>query len=72
MAAFNLISEHSLLSASETKKVLNKFGVQVEKLPKIQENDPQAIALNAKAGSVIEISREDPTGKYSCYRYVIK
>ena len=71
MAALNLIPKHSLLSASEANKVVKKLGLQVEKLPKISESDPQAKALNAKAGSIIEISREDPTGKYSYYRYVV-
>jgi len=71
LAALNLIPKHVLLSESESKKVIKKLDIPVEKLPKISETDPQAKAINAKAGSIIEVSREDPTGKYSQYRYVV-
>ena len=67
-----LIPEHELLSASEMKKVIKKYNTPLEKFPKILESDPQAKKLGAKPGSLIAISREDPTGKYTYYRLVVK
>jgi DNA-directed RNA polymerase subunit H len=67
-----LIPEHELLSASEAKKIVKKYNVQPEKLPKILESDVQAKKLNAKPGGIIAITREDPTGKYTYYRLVVK
>ncbi|MGC8648918.1 MAG: DNA-directed RNA polymerase subunit RpoH/Rpb5 C-terminal domain-containing protein [Candidatus Micrarchaeia archaeon] len=69
---FELIPKHRLLDEKEIEKVLKKFNVTLEKFPKIYENDPQAKKLNAKAGQMIEIKREDPTGEYLYYRVVIK
>ncbi len=67
-----LIPEHELLSASDAKKVIKKYNTQLEKLPKMLVNDPQAVRLNAKPGSVIVVHREDSTGKYDYYRLVVK
>ena len=68
-----LIPEHSILSESEAKKVLVKYGVPLKKLPKILDIDPQVKLLGAKPGDMIAISRKDPTGgKYTYYRVVVK
>ncbi|MGC8571709.1 MAG: DNA-directed RNA polymerase subunit RpoH/Rpb5 C-terminal domain-containing protein [Candidatus Micrarchaeia archaeon] len=67
-----IIPPHRLLSDNEAKKVLEKFNISPDKLPKILESDPQAIKLGAKAGQIIEIERHDPTGKYLYYRVVVK
>ncbi len=67
-----LIPEHKLLSESEVKAVVKKYGIQLEKFPRILESDPQAQKLNAKAGRLVAIYREDPTGKYIYYRYVVR
>jgi len=67
-----LIPEHKLLSASETKKIIAQFNTSLEKFPKILESDPQAKRLSAKPGNLILINRTDPTGSYSYYRLVVK
>jgi DNA-directed RNA polymerase subunit H (RpoH/RPB5) len=67
-----LIPEHELLSVGDVKKIMKKYNTPLEKFPKILESDPQAKKLNAKPGSLIAISREDPTGKYTYYRLVVK
>ena len=72
VAPRELIPEHELLSDSAAKKVAKEYGVTPEKFPKILENDPQALKLNAKAGQLVAIHRIDPTGKYTYYRYVVK
>ena len=67
-----MIPEHKLLSESEAKAVLKKYGIPLEKFPRILESDPQTMKLNAKAGRLVAIYREDPTGKYVYYRYVVR
>lgn len=67
-----LIPEHKLLSDSEAKKAAAKFNVRLEDFPKILESDPQAMALGAKPGQLVEIKRNDDGNKYSYYRYVVK
>jgi DNA-directed RNA polymerase subunit H len=69
---FRLVVKHEILSESEVKKVSKKFKTPAEKLPRIQETDPQALKIGAKPGQVIVIHRKDPTGEYLYYRYVTK
>jgi len=67
-----LIPEHRLLSVADAKKAMKKYGTPLEKFPKMIESDPQAKRLGAKPGNLIAIDREDPTGKYTYYRLVLK
>ncbi len=67
-----LIPEHRLLSAADAKKAMRKYNTPLEKFPKILESDAQAKKLGAKPGNLIAIDREDPTGKYTYYRLVVK
>ena len=67
-----LVLKHRLLSASEAKSASVRLKTPIDKFPKIQESDPQAQALKAKIGDLIEIDREDPTGSYKYYRHVVK
>ncbi len=67
-----LLVKHELLSESEAKKVAKKFGVPLEKFPKMFNDDPQALRIDAKPGSLVLIHRDDPTSKYEYYRYVIE
>ncbi len=71
-APLELVPKHELLSDSETKKVLKEYGIAIDRFPKILEKDPQAVKLGAKAGQLIAIQREDRTGKYKAYRYVVR
>lgn len=63
--------EMRILKEEEVEKVLKKFGVKKEQLPKFLSNDPAVKALGAKKGDVVEIKREDRTGKYLYYRVVV-
>ncbi len=72
VSAPELILQHKLLSDSETREVIKKYGVPIEKFPRILSSDPQAVKLEAKAGQLIAISRIDPNAKYVYYRYVVK
>ncbi len=67
-----LIPEHKLLSESEAKKVSKEYGIPLEKFPKILESDAQCTKLGAKSGNLVAIHMDDPTGKYTTYRYVVR
>ncbi len=67
-----LVLKHRLLSASEAKSASTRLKTPIEMFPKILESDPQAQALKANIGDLIEIDREDPTGSYKYYRRVVK
>lgn len=71
---YELIPKHELLSDSEAQKASKKFNVPLDKFPKILESDPQAIKLKAHAGQLIAIHRQkdDGTGEYLYYRFVVK
>jgi DNA-directed RNA polymerase subunit H len=61
-----------VLAEAEKTKVLKKYGVTEDQLPKIFSTDPAAIALKATVGNVIKIERNDGTGKYPGYRVVVE
>ncbi|MGV8176937.1 MAG: DNA-directed RNA polymerase subunit RpoH/Rpb5 C-terminal domain-containing protein [Candidatus Bilamarchaeaceae archaeon] len=67
-----LVPKMEILPEGEVKTLLKKFGIEsTEKLPKMKDDDPAAIALGAEKGAVIRIKREDPSGKYDYYRVVV-
>ncbi len=72
VAPRELIPQHKILSESEAKKIAKEYGIPFEKFPKILESDPQLQRISAKSGQLIQIEREDPTGEYPYYRYVVK
>lgn len=68
----DLNPKHELLSDSKAKEVSKKYGITLDKFPKILETDAKVQALKAKPGDLIAISRKDPTGEYLYYRLVVK
>ncbi len=68
----NLIPKHEILSDSEAKKVAKKYNITLDKFPRILETDVQVLKLKGKPGDLVAISRDDPTGKYTYYRLVVK
>ena len=66
-----LVPKMEILSKTEVAKVLKKYGVTKDRLPKMRADDPEAIALGAKPGDIIKIYRKDPTAEYVYYRVVI-
>jgi len=53
-------------------QILEKYRLSsFEQLPKFKSTDPAVKALGAKPGDLIKIYREDMTGKYIAYRYVL-
>ncbi len=72
MNPLKLLLEHKVLSDSEAKAVSEKYNTPLNKFPKLLKSDPQVERIGAVPGQLVSISREDPTGKYTYYRYVIE
>ncbi len=53
--------------------MLDKYKIRPEQLPKILNTDPAVVAIKAKPGDIIKITRHSATAKKSiCYRLVIE
>lgn len=67
------VPEHRILDEDELQKILEKYGIEKEKLPKIERNDAALKPKDASVGDVIEITRDSPTaGTTKYYRQVIE
>lgn len=66
-----LIPEHELLNESEQKKVLEKFNITKDQLPKIRLDDPAIQHLETKKGDVIKIARKEDHIENFYYRVVV-
>ena len=66
-----LVPKHEILPTEEAKELLDKYRVKLYQLPVIKASDIVAIAVGAKPGDVLKITRDSATaGKYISYRYV--
>ncbi len=66
-----LVPEMKVLTEAEKSKVLSKYGVKENQLPRISPTDPEAVALKAAPGDIIKVERDDGTGKYVTFRIVV-
>ncbi len=67
-----MVPNHEILNEEDLNKILAEYKVEKEQLPKIRISDPSAIAIKAKIGDVIQVTRDSPTaGKSYFYRLVI-
>ncbi|MHA1584608.1 MAG: DNA-directed RNA polymerase subunit H [Promethearchaeota archaeon] len=71
--AHDLVPHHTLLTKEETDKLLEDYAIRLVDLPRIFEDDPAALALGAKEGSVIKIIRNSQTmvDSINTYRFVV-
>ena len=60
-----------ILTEKEKENLLEKFSIEKLQMPRIFSTDAAAGALGAKVGDVIQIERNDGTGKYYNYRVVV-
>ena len=66
-----LVPKHVKVSQKEKERILKKFNITVEALPKISINDAAIAGLDAKDGDVIKVTRNSPTsGQIEFYRWV--
>jgi len=66
-----LVPKHEILSPEEAKDLLRKYRVKPYQLPRIRASDIAVIAIGAKAGDILKITRKSLTaGKHVSYRYV--
>jgi len=68
-----LVPKHRVMTKKEKKQLLKKYGITLRHLPRIGVRDPATMAINAKVGDVIEITRNSPTaGEIKYYRVVVE
>jgi DNA-directed RNA polymerase subunit H len=69
----NMVPQHILIPENEVYKVLKKYAVDKEQLPKIKFADPVIVEIGAEIGDVIKVIRNSPTaGEAVVYRLVIE
>ena len=67
-----LIPKHEILPPKQAKDLLEKYHIEPYQLPQIRAADIAVIAIGAKPGEVIKITRKSPTaGKHVAYRLVV-
>ena len=67
-----LVPNHELLSKKEAEELMREFHIRPHQLPYIITSDPAALALGAKMGDILRITRKSPTaGEVVVYRYVV-
>lgn len=68
-----LVPKHEILSEQEKEELLRKLKVKPEQLPVLLSTDPVAVAIGAKPGDIVKITRESPTAGISiAYRLVVE
>jgi DNA-directed RNA polymerase subunit H len=67
-----LVPKHEILPPEKAKDLLEKHRIKPHQLPRIKASDVAAIAIGAKPGDIIKVTRKSPTaGKHIAYRLVI-
>jgi len=67
-----MVPKHEILTSKEAKEVLDKYRVKPYQLPLIKLSDPAAVAIGAKIGDILKITRKSSTAGIAIfYRYVV-
>ena len=62
-----LVPKHTKLSEANKNKLLQKYNISFEELPRISRKDPAISHLDLGADEIIKIIRPSPTTKESAY-----
>uniref|UniRef100_A0A7C3IX80 DNA-directed RNA polymerase subunit Rpo5 n=1 Tax=Candidatus Methanomethylicus mesodigestus TaxID=1867258 RepID=A0A7C3IX80_9CREN len=67
-----LVPKFRILSKEEVESLRKNLGIRREDLPWMRKNDPVSIAIGAKPGDIVEITRKSQiAGQAVAYRYVV-
>ncbi|MEF8879640.1 MAG: DNA-directed RNA polymerase subunit H [Candidatus Thermoplasmatota archaeon] len=68
-----LVPHHKIISKDEEKKLLKEHNIEPDQLPKILKDDPVAVSIGAKPGSILKVVRESQTADEAvAYRLVVE
>ena len=68
-----LVPLHEIISKIEEKELYKKYNITPSQLPKIMNTDHVSIAINAKPGQIVKITRKSHTAKEAvAYRLVVE
>jgi DNA-directed RNA polymerase subunit H len=68
-----LVPKHEIAQPEEYERILKKYNIKKEDLPKIKVSDPAIKAIGGNVGDVVKITRDSKTaGKTVIFRYVIE
>lgn len=68
-----LVPKHELLDAENAQKLLEKYKVTRNELPKIKKSDATLTEIKPKNGDIIKITRSNPiVGESYYYRVVVE
>jgi len=67
-----LVSKHEVMTKKDVAEMLDKYGIALENLPRIKEDDAAVIAIGAKKRDILRIVRNSRTaGDAVYYRMVV-
>ncbi len=66
-----LVPKHTKLNDSEKNKILEKYNISANALPRVSKDDPAIEKLGIKPGDVIKIERKSQTAGVSTYYRVV-
>ncbi|MCK5627985.1 DNA-directed RNA polymerase subunit H [Candidatus Bathyarchaeota archaeon] len=67
-----LVPEHQILGLKDREQILSHYKVHPHQMPHVKSIDPVVLAIGAKVGDVLKITRKSSTaGEHVTYRYVV-
>ncbi|MBI2499557.1 DNA-directed RNA polymerase subunit H [Candidatus Woesearchaeota archaeon] len=66
-----LVPEHILLTKEDRDKLLSRYNINPNQLPRISRKDPAIVDFGVKAGDIIKIIRNSQTASKSVYYRVV-
>lgn len=66
-----MVPDSRIMKEEEKKKLMDKYNVSLDQLPKIALNDPVSKSLEAKSGDIIEFERKTQIAGLSKYYRVV-